>query len=206
MRETQAHGYTEPRDAIAQDWTRWLSQLPFPVLPILLPNDPTFAIRLLREVRPSALILSGGNDLGDSAARDTTEREILTSYPLLPILGVCRGMQLLASESGWHTVPSPRPVHRATRHSLEWHTQKEIGLPTDTTILPKKVNSYHNLLLPADQAPPAWIVAARHEDGSAEMIQHRDAPRTGIMWHPERERSPTEFDRHLFNRLRQDSL
>ena len=206
MRETQASGYIEPRDAIAQDWSRWFRALSLPISPILIPNDPVLAERLISDFRPTAIILSGGNDIGESDARDTTERKLLELFPHIPTLGVCRGMQLLASASNWKCVPAPDQEHIASRHSVAWSTEAETLLPQAECRPPSEVNSYHALLLPADNAPEEWRVVARHADDSAEMIVHRDLPRMGIMWHPEREEVPREFDVALFNHLQQLSL
>ena len=46
-------------------------------LPVPVPNLESENIRLsqwLSEVRPSAVVLSGGNDIGDCLERDATER------------------------------------------------------------------------------------------------------------------------------------
>ena len=43
------------------------------------------------------------------------------------------------------------------------------------------------------------IVFAKSEDGIIEGYHHESLPIIGIMWHPEREETVTEFDRKLIS-------
>ena len=126
----------------------------------------------LTSIKPVAIVLSGGNDIGQSAARDFTENWLLdrASETILPVLAICRGMQMMAH---WANVEL-RPVagHVKRRHRLS-------GQITDT------VNSYHDYAL--ENCPQNFDVLASSEDGVIEAIRHQSLPWEGWMWHPERE-------------------
>lgn len=163
----------ERRDALDQRITYWLGAAG--LLPLLVPNG--FASQsALREwlgaVSPAAVVLSGGNDVGEAPERDMTERCLLdhASETGLPTLGICRGMQMMAVWAGG----SLKGVegHVGTRHVLSGEIASE-------------VNSYHYTTLA--ECPPGFVVTARSEDGEIEAMRHDSLPFQGWMWHPERE-------------------
>lgn len=162
----------ERRDALSQEWAEFMTACDF--LPLLLPNHRTAAENILHTLSPDGILLTGGNDLatygGDAPERDEVEH-MLVEYSIqhkIPLLGVCRGMQLLLDFFG-------TPLER-----VEGHIRVEHPLDNGDT-----VNSYHgwgtrNCLLP--------LKAVHHcQDGVVEAIVHADYPWiSGIMWHPER--------------------
>ena len=176
-------GRAELRDALDQRLAQWLVHSGY--LPVVVPNilsvvdrqsEPTLE-NWLQAVEPSALILSGGNDIGEYPARDATERYLLSwaKAKQLPILGICRGLQMMASWAGVDLVKKEK--HAGTRHQLV--------VPNSKDEWPAYVNSYHSWGLAS--CPAGFEVAARAEDGSIEAIKHIKLPWEGWMWHPERE-------------------
>lgn len=163
----------EHRDALDIRLTQWLTAAGF--LPFPLPNAVFATGELpawLDRVRPYGLILSGGNDIGDEPQRDATERALLDHArdQRLPVLGICRGMQILGAWSG--TALKPVANHARTRHQVAGAISGE-------------VNSYHNFSLA--ECPPQFDVLSRSDDGEIEAIKHRQLPWEAWMWHPERE-------------------
>jgi gamma-glutamyl-gamma-aminobutyrate hydrolase PuuD len=167
----------ERRDALDQAVSVWLIKGGF--LPIPMPNrlDTTVcgvptAIEWLQAVEPDAMLLSGGNDIGAAQERDETELDMLAYAEAknLPVLGICRGMQMLAHRSG--AALQSCTGHVGVRHRLcgEWT---------------RDVNSFHCLAL--TQCPADFRVTAFSEDGGIEAIRHLDRNWEGWMWHPERE-------------------
>src|SRR5690242_2964272 len=71
-----------------------------------VPNSAESTLMWLRHVKPEAVILSGGNDLvvtgGDAPERDATEMHLMewACEEDLPLLGICRGMQMIATFNG----------------------------------------------------------------------------------------------------------
>ena len=186
-------GRAEVRDGLDQRLVQWLARAGFLSVPI--PNTLAGAVHSsaptlenwLQVVRPGALILSGGNDIGEHPARDATERNLLSwaAQERVPVLGICRGLQMMAVWAGVDLVKMER--HVGNRHRLVVQSRENEW--------PANVNSYHNWGLAS--CPDGFEVAARAEDGSIEAIVHIDLPWEGWMWHPEREApfSPQDIKR-----------
>lgn len=171
----------ERRDGIDQR----LSSLIFAIgcLPVPIPNvfdlEPHFGTpnkdafnKWIKTINPEAFLLSGGNDIGDSPDRDLVEGWLLdhAEQHSLPVLGVCRGMQLMGLRTGGKL--KVVKGHVGTQHQLN-------GL------INGKANSYHNQCLV--KCPPKFRILARSQDGDIEAIRHESLPWEGWMWHPERE-------------------
>ena len=131
----------------------------------------------LATVKPQAVVLSGGNEIGEHPERDQTERKLLNYAEAqhLPVLGICRGMQIMALQAGGSLVPLDG--HVRARHRLQ--TIESSGR------WPNEVNSFHNFAL--GNCPPGFFLTAHSEDGAIEAMRHEKLPWEGWMWHPERE-------------------
>ncbi|MGE5491995.1 MAG: gamma-glutamyl-gamma-aminobutyrate hydrolase family protein [Actinomycetota bacterium] len=163
----------ERRDALDQRLAAWLSLAGYLAAPVpnRLAGDKAL-LPWLTALRPAALLLSGGNDIGDAPERDQTESQMLDYAESrgIPVLGICRGMQMLAARAG--SPAEPVTGHVRTRHVL-------------TGELSGEVNSFHNFGF--HHCPDGYLATAQAEDGSIEAIRHRELPWEGWMWHPERE-------------------
>ena len=126
----------------------------------------------LSAVRPQGIVLSGGNNIGQFIDRDLTENLLIdyASQNQLPLLGICRGMQVMAQWAGVGLHPAQG--HTRTRHSIFGEINGE-------------VNSYHDFSL--QTCPEGFRILARSEEGEIEAISHESLSWEGWMWHPERE-------------------
>lgn len=161
----------ERRDALDQRMAAFLDAAGVSALPV--PNALADRGRLdawLEAVKPGGLVLTGGENAGVHPERDRTEAVLLAYAEAqgLPVLGVCRGLQVMAARAGAALVAVEG--HRRTRHRLEG----DIG---------GEVNSFHDFAPAA--CPDGFEVAARGPGGSIEALRARSRPWEGWMWHPE---------------------
>jgi gamma-glutamyl-gamma-aminobutyrate hydrolase PuuD len=142
-------------------------------------SDNTGLDLWLAIVKPQAFVLSGGSDIGQSDDRDLTEGFLLqhASRYQKPLLGICRGMQMMAIWAGVDLCPIQG--HVRIRHQLSGEIAVE-------------VNSYHNFALAS--CPVDFEVLATSEDGAIEAIRHKFLAWEGWMWHPEREEYFSSYD------------
>jgi gamma-glutamyl-gamma-aminobutyrate hydrolase PuuD len=178
----------ERRDCLDQAWSELL--LPLGYLPVPLPNaagDVQAVAGRVSELGLDGVILTGGNDLAAAPGARTAapERDRFESLLLdvcaeraLPVLGVCRGLQMLVRHGGGTLVPCDG--HAGTRHELRVAKTSPMPLADRAG-----VNSYHDFTV--GELGPDFVAVARAADGSVEAVVHRHLPIWGIMWHPERE-------------------
>lgn len=179
---------------------------------VMVPPDPDGGVEVLEAL--DGLVIAGGADVepyrygevpspnlgGLSPERDAGELP-LVRYALqygVPLLGVCRGMQLMAVAAGGrlhqhlpdvlghdnHRVPGP--VKRYAEHSVRFakgsRCRELFGAET-------VVNSYHHqgVADPGRLVPTGWCP----QDDLIEALEHPDHPfAVGVQWHPEDMVSP----------------
>jgi N5-(cytidine 5'-diphosphoramidyl)-L-glutamine hydrolase len=185
MRITQAEGYVEPRDSISHDWLEVLCR--WGMEPVLLPNILSDPPSYIKYISPDILIITGGDDIGVFPLRDRSELDLL-SYAEengLPVLGVCRGLQLINYRAGGDLEPVQGHVRSLHEVSFEKAWQRIYG-PR------KRVNSYHNMGLIRTGLGGTLIAGACDDQGYVEALYHRELAIAAIMWHPERQAAPLE--------------
>jgi putative glutamine amidotransferase len=180
----------ETRDTLDQRVCKWITELGFMSSPI--PNkmgnselsDNVFLHNWLEKLNPKAFVLTGGSDIGLAPDRDRTELYVLNYAQErdLPVLGICRGMQLMGISAG--VTLKAIDGHVGTRHKLRGKISTE-------------VNSFHKFSL--KRCPDDYEVLAKSEDNEIEAISHLSLPWEGWMWHPEREKV---YSNELLNRAR----
>jgi putative glutamine amidotransferase len=136
----------------------------------------------------SGIILSGGNDLAHlpgaknaAPERDATELALirLSAGRGLPLLGVCRGLQMLVHAYGG-------TLKRAAGHVARDHSLNALASGTLPVADRPRVNSFHEFVIEPEGMPAELLPAATAPDGTVEAVAHRTHPQWGIMWHPER--------------------
>lgn len=187
----------ETRNSVDQNLLKWVFQNGD--LPILLPNSVPNPSDYAEQIGLDGIIFSGGNDLSilpnprDACLqRDRTERDLLiwAKRRNVPVLGICRGMQLILAEEG--IVTKLISSHVRVRHNLKsFHP----------LITQSEVNSFHNFGFFREDIKKPFLIGAETSDGSVEAILDSERSIVGIMWHPEREMPFTRADNHLYNWL-----
>jgi N5-(cytidine 5'-diphosphoramidyl)-L-glutamine hydrolase len=181
--------FGERRDCLDQAWIRFMTTCG--LIPLPVPNEERAVQLLCSTVPVSGIILTGGNDLsaygGDAPERDATEIALMdfADRTAVPVLGVCRGMQMIQHHFGIRLEPVIGHVAPKQVISIEGKSAE--------------VNSYHNFGTVETSSPlEAWAIA---DDGVVKAVRHKTKPMIGIMWHPERLSPFASRDISLFQKF-----
>jgi N5-(cytidine 5'-diphosphoramidyl)-L-glutamine hydrolase len=181
--------HRERRDCLDQAWTNFL--LACELCPLPVPNNEAAARALCREAPIEGVVLTGGNDLvdygGDAPERDAAEIALLEFAERndVPVIGVCRGMQMIQHR------------HGVALTRVEGHVAPRQRIRIDGR--DAEVNSYHRFGTFETRAPlEPWALA---EDGAVEAVRDERGKWVGIMWHPERMVAFRADDIALFRRV-----
>ncbi len=190
--------YNERRDAIDQRWTDLM--IACGLWPVLVPNNLKSVDMISIDSGISGFILTGGNSItrygGNSPERDQVE-VLLLEYSIenkLPILGVCRGMQLIQDYFG--VTLKPVSGHVAVRHKVE--ANPESRMYRELAQL-SSVNAYHNL--GAVSSVKELRISSKSKDGIVMSVEHIKYPIYGQMWHSEREDPFIKAELDLFKKI-----
>ncbi|MDV6275539.1 gamma-glutamyl-gamma-aminobutyrate hydrolase family protein [Rhodococcus erythropolis] len=164
--------------------------------------------------RLDGIVISGGQDvhpetLGIDAAptdpdcdlrRDAHEIELISGAVELdtPLLGVCRGMQMLNVALGGTLVPDLATIgidHRSPGQDIADETHP-VRTATDSTVFEiygahVEVNSLHHQAV--DRLGPHLNACGWAPDGVVEAVEMSGRPIVGIQWHPEWRRKDPVF-------------
>ncbi len=153
----------------------------------------------------NGILLSGGGDVHPKRygaqieypaeialeeARDDFEFALLEgAFALqIPVLGVCRGIQVMAVAKGGSLYQKVKGHTGGMMHPVQW--QKK------TADAPSFVNSYHSQSVKT--LPDGAEVFAKSIDNGIEGIVFSSHPfAVGVQWHPERQK--TKWDQKLFS-------
>jgi putative glutamine amidotransferase len=192
---------TGPAGGIPWAWwaTRWQLRRQRAVAHRLTPNSGKLDKRI------GGVIIGGGNDIdpaiygGDVSSspsvdpeRDNYELEILAEADRrqLPVLGICRGAQLINVHLGG-TLFGDLARHR--RHTSNRGTllpRKDVTIMPDSILAEwigattSSVNSLHHQAV--EKTGNGLQIAAHDRDGIVQAIESTSGPlRIGVQWHPE---------------------
>jgi len=190
--------YQERRDALDQRWVALLRSIN--LLPLLVPNNIKYVQALIVDQNIDGVLFTGGNSLsvygGDASERDEVEMFLLdwAITQSLPILGVCRGMQLIQTYFG--NKLQRVAGHVASRHKLEVIKGKKFSYIIEKM---PDVNSYHEY--GTKQTTGALDLVASSSDGVVMALEHKTYGIFAMMWHPERERILREEDLEIIKKI-----
>ncbi len=173
--------YNERRDCIDQNWVKLMLELG--LLPILLPNiaDPKLFNEYIQLMSLDGVVLTGGNDLewtqSEKAASERDQFEAALIKHCIehekPVLGVCRGMQMLNVYLGGTLKRTDQ--HVRANHLVRFEGGRKFN-----------VNSYHDWGIPPEMLANCLMPIGYSSDDMVELFKHQNLPITGMMWHPER--------------------
>jgi putative glutamine amidotransferase len=201
----------ERRDALDQQWASRIEAAGFDPVPI--PNLLRDPVAYFGALDPSLLVLTGGNDLAHlpdpsvpAPERDQTEIALLEAATErgIPVLGVCRGLQLMVEHLGGKL--SRVGGHVRTPHPIT------VVDPTWPLRDGRVVNSFHEWAVTPDALGSTLAPLALAPDGTVEAVHRPGLAQVAVMWHPEREpidaddldllRALVDEEQHAGNRSR----
>lgn len=151
-----------------------------------------------------ALVISGGNDLSPALygedevrARVDPERDAHELHALevavwrqLPVLGICRGAQLLNVAAGGNLHADINHLRKKTSRRPHLMPRKHVSVQPGTRLAAitgrrgLRVNSLHHQAV--NDVGHNYRVSARDRDGIVQAIEESsDLFRVGVQWHPE---------------------
>jgi len=173
-------------DMLDQRWSDLIGRIGG--YPVPLANRVQDLDGYLESLALDALVLTGGNDIATlpGATSGAPERDHFEAaayrYFLLrnkPILGVCRGAQMINHLEGGRLMRVNG--HVGVHHALIWSdvAPQYWGRPTP-------VNSYHDWAIPPEGLAAGMEALAWGPDGMVEAFRAVHRPVSAILWHPER--------------------
>lgn len=190
QRILEASPYSELREGLALDWGKFFRTQGQLAVPLSYEED-------FDSYRPylDGVILSGGNDLNAlkpspiNEMRDHYEKKIIQDCikMRIPLLGICRGAQILAEYFG---ADFERVEGHVGEHSILFEDGRMSG--------EFRVNSYHNFAI--KQLDPHLRILGKSKD-SIEAFMHPNLPILAVMWHIEREDSLSRISAYIYQRF-----
>lgn len=152
--------------------------------------------------RIDGLVLTGGTDIAPERYGKEAESDLFAPEPerdelelamlglamdrSIPVLGICRGLQM-TNVHGGGTLNQDIPPHArfdidptAHVHTLTIDPDSVLGGLYGPS---RNVNSLHHQTV--DRVADGYRVTARAEDGTVEGLEHRELPVVSVQWHPE---------------------
>lgn len=206
MRVANNDKYYEIRDCISHDYINLLNE--YDLAPVLISNNLSNPEMYFNNLQCRGLILTGGDDIefrfnkfkqfeinNINNCRDRTEYSLL-QYCLkndIPVLGICRGLQIINTFFGGSTCKIIGGKHVNIKHKINI-VDKYFGEVQSEEI---SVNSYHNNVVYKNNCSKVLKIFAEAEDNIVEGV-YIENKLVGIQWHPERDKST--YDENIIKR------
>lgn len=196
---------TEFGEGLGHDWHAWTHEFLPEALLFPIPSIGHSLLRWCAEVAPQALVLTGGESLGINPTRDELESDALDwCARRVPVLGVCRGAQVMNVWAGGLITTDTSGAHVGTSHPVTF-TRNEAQKHGSQSVT--SVNSFHNQVIALRHLASDFEPLALHADNSVEAFTDSSGLLLGVMWHPERRLAANrELSVWIANHLRKGSI
>lgn len=191
---------TGPHKQFAVGWwaTRFMLSLCGLRAIYLTPRSPTISAPI------HGVVVGGGDDIEPEhygkiktpsrqydPERDKLEMDIIRRAQAdnIPILGICRGAQLINVVNDGTLFDDIRPLRQHTPNRLHFRPIKWVDLHGDSFLRKQlladkiKVNSLHNQAI--DKVGKNLNITGRDRDGFVQSIEGNNGFLLGVQWHPE---------------------
>ncbi len=148
----------------------------------IIPNTTPF-----EDIQVDGLILSGGSPhIAAESERMGRLAEYLDKADF-PILGICAGMQFMASHFGGRAEPAPLPEFGRTVLHVDEEDDLFLGLPKQFVVW-ESHNDEVSIV------PEGFRVLAHSDNCAVEAFKKKDKPFYGLQFHPEVENTEHGYD------------
>ncbi len=215
----KADGQRNPVFAIGQPYLRAIRRANG--IPLMLPPDPGVVDNLVSLIpRVDALVLAGGGDVDPRRyGQPSTAEELYGIVPdhdevefavaaaalerELPVLAVCRGMQVVNVALGGTLHQHIGDDHWFVHHPVEVEAGSRVGKAVGTVIDTHRLDQCHSVHHQAvDRLGDGLRISARSVDGITEAYEsERGAWLVGVQWHPEDNAGDLPWQQSLYDDL-----
>jgi anthranilate synthase/aminodeoxychorismate synthase-like glutamine amidotransferase len=129
------------------------------------------------DLAPSHIVISPGPGTPDDGG--VSVDVVRRFHREIPILGVCLGHQCIAAAFGGRVDLAPQLMHGKTSPIIHGQSGILEGVPSPFT-----ATRYHSLVV-HEPLPDCLEVTASTADGEVMALRHKEAPVTGLQFHPE---------------------
>ena len=190
------NSYNQLEWCLDDDWFKYFSKKNVNLIPL----GPNFSFD--KKDKPAGIIFSGGNDLNFLTKRKINKIRDEFEFKFLkialdnkiPILGVCRGFQLVANFFNGQIIR--KKGHIKTNHNLQVNNDI-FGIHIKNI----NVNSFHNFTV--NSLPKFFEIIVRDQDTTIEIAYSSAYKILNLMFHPERKnKSQKIIDRLIFSHFK----
>lgn len=132
----------------------------------------------IQALAPAGILISPGP--GRPSGAGVSVQVVERLGPVLPILGVCLGHQVICEALGARVVHAPKLVHGRT--SAIHHDGRDLFHDLPQGFLAAR---YHSLVVDAQTLPECLEPCAFADSGELMAVRHRSWPMHGVQFHPE---------------------
>lgn len=138
------------------------------------------------DVSPSLYGMENAGSMGVDPRRDALETELIRRFTGRPILGICRGAQLLNVALGGSLIQDipTRAAHLAPGDAVHGVVCRGDSFLSGLYGREFQVNSSHHQAV--ERLAPGLVTASLAEDGVVEAFYHSTLPIYAVQFHPER--------------------
>ena len=145
--------------------------------PVVYRHDET-DLDGIRAVQPDGILISPGPGTPDDSGVSLAVLEELKG--IIPIFGVCLGMQCMGQVYGGEVIRAPEVMHGKTSFVRHRDIGVFAGLPN-----PVEATRYHSLIVDRASIPECLEITAETDDGLIMGLRHREFDVEGVQFHPE---------------------